>query len=86
MAKVTIYHGCDTVTLESKQEERTLLETLENNGLKPISQCKDGFCGACRVPLFAGKVSYLKEPIAYIGMNEALPCCCKPDGDIEIEI
>lgn len=86
MSEILIHVGCDTVTVSSNDNDGSVLESLEKSGLEPVSQCKDGFCGACRVPIYKGSVIYPKAPIAYVGAREILPCCCKPDGDIEISL
>jgi ferredoxin len=70
-----------------KDTEQTLLECLENNDVKIDYHCRDGFCGACRVTLTAGEINYPKgEPLAFVGENEILPCCCVPVTDIKLKI
>ncbi|OUR61359.1 (Fe-S)-binding protein [Colwellia sp. 39_35_sub15_T18] len=81
-----------TITVQGKQicfkdTKQTLLECLESNNVKVDYHCRDGFCGACRVTLAAGEISYPKgEPLAFVGENEILPCCCVPVTDINIKI
>jgi len=36
--------------------------------------------------LLKGEVSYSATPLAFVKQGEILPCCCKADGDIEIEL
>ena len=36
----------------------TLLETMEQAGLEPEYNCRDGHCGACRCKLLTGKTDY----------------------------
>jgi len=80
------------ITVQGKQvcfenKKQTLLECLENNDIKVDYHCRDGFCGACRVTLTAGEISYPNgEPLAFVGKNEILPCCCVPVTDINLEI
>ena len=70
-----------------KKECKTLLNNLETHGIEVHYHCRDGFCGACRVTLLSGEISYPNgEPLAFIGENEILPCCCIPTTDITIEI
>lgn len=66
----------------------SLLESLERADIKVNSQCRKGFCGACRVNLTKGEVEYFTEPLGFIRNNEVLPCCCKPkpNSNIELEI
>ena len=35
--------------------------------------------------MLAGRVRYLTEPLAYIAKDEILPCCCVPEGALQIE-
>jgi ferredoxin len=70
-----------------KNKAQTVLECLEDNDIKIDYHCRDGFCGACRVTLTAGEISYPKgEPLAFIGEKEILPCCCVPVTDINIQV
>jgi len=73
------------VDYENKDE--TLLECLEKSGHEVHYHCRDGYCGACRITLNKGEVDYFNgEPLAYVGKDEILPCCCKPIGDIDITV
>ncbi len=77
-------NGKTIVFTENKQ---TLLECLEQAKVEVHYHCRDGFCGACRVTLTSGKVSYPNgEPLAYVGEDEILPCCCIPITDISLTI
>lgn len=68
-------------------EDKTMLNCLEKNGVEVHYHCRDGFCGACRVTLVSGEIEYPNgEPLAFVGDNEILPCCCIPSTDITIEI
>jgi len=70
-----------------KQSKQTLLECLESSGVEVHYHCRDGFCGACRVTLASGEINYPEgEPLAFIGENEILPCCCVPITDISLKI
>ena len=70
-----------------KNSNDTLLECLEKAGNQIHYHCRDGYCGACRITLTKGEIHYHNgEPLAYIGPNEILPCCCKPVSDIEITL
>lgn len=66
------------------QGNMTLLETLELHCQPVESQCRAGFCGACRTRLYQGQVRYLTTPLAFIGEDEILPCCCVPQTDLHI--
>ncbi|PKG81816.1 (Fe-S)-binding protein [Colwellia sp. 75C3] len=70
-----------------ENNEQTLLDCLESANVEVHYHCRDGFCGACRVTLVAGEINYpLGEPLAYVGDNEILPCCCVPVTDISLLI
>ena len=67
------------------QQKQSLLECLEQANVEVHYHCRDGFCGACRVTLIAGEINYPKgEPLAFVGDNEILPCCCVPVTDISL--
>ncbi|MEW6991747.1 class I ribonucleotide reductase maintenance protein YfaE [Colwelliaceae bacterium 6441] len=67
--------------------DKTLLNNLETNDVEVHYHCRDGFCGACRVVLVDGNITYPNgEPLAFIGENEILPCCCVPTSDITLKI
>lgn len=80
------------ITVQGKQvcfvnKKHTLLECLEANNVEVHYHCRDGFCGACRVTLTAGEINYPQgEPLAFVGENEILPCCCIPITDISLTI
>ncbi len=66
------------------QEGETLLEGLERTGHEIEYQCRSGYCGSCRLTLLAGSVSYDELPLAFVGPNEVLPCCCRIEEDISV--
>ncbi len=63
-----------------------LLTALEAHQLPVEYQCREGYCGSCRLKLRKGEVCYRSEPLAFVGKGEILPCCCRPVGDIELEL
>ncbi len=67
------------------EDSRSLLEILEAHRVAVEFQCRSGYCGACRLRLLSGRVTYRQAPLAFIQPGEILPCCCLPDGDIELE-
>lgn len=69
-----------------QDEHPSLLVALESHKIAVEYQCREGYCGSCRCRLIAGEVTWLSEPLAFIQPGEILPCCCRPQGDIEIEI
>lgn len=46
------------VSIESNPSN-TILETMEQAGLLPEYNCRDGHCGACRCKLESGEVEYV---------------------------
>ena len=68
------------------QHARTLLESLEAQQVDVHYQCREGYCGSCRVQLLEGNVHYLEEPMAWINDDEILPCCCIPRSDLKIKL
>lgn len=68
------------------QHARTLLESLEAQQVAIHYQCREGYCGSCRVELLEGEVHYLEDPMACINDNEILPCCCIPRTAIKIKL
>ena len=63
----------------------TLLEGLERTGHEVEYQCRGGYCGACRVRMLDGEVTYLEQPLAFIASDEILPCCCVPKSDLRVD-
>lgn len=68
------------------QPGETLLEALERTGHEVEYQCRSGYCGACRLKLQSGQVSYAETPLAFIGPDEILPCCCRAEGDLVLNV
>ena len=72
--------------LQCDDEHPSLLIALESHQVAVEYQCREGYCGSCRTRLLTGQVTWLTEPLAFIQPGEILPCCCKAQGDIEIEM
>lgn len=81
-----------TISIDGKdiifqENHGTLLNCLEASDIEVHYHCRDGFCGACRITLEAGVIHYPNgEPLAFVGKNEILPCCCVPTTDIKIVV
>lgn len=56
----------------------TLLDFAEAHGLTPDFGCRSGQCGACKVKLKSGSVSYLTAPSVELAEDEVLLCCAMP--------
>ena len=63
-----------------------LLARLEQLGIQHEYQCRSGYCGACRVKLKKGRVSYKELPLAFLLEDEILLCCCHVEEDLEIAL
>ncbi len=72
-------------TLLETDNQATLLETMENAGLQPEFQCRDGHCGACKCELVSGEVEYVGFALAFTHPKEILPCICKAKTDLVLE-
>lgn len=62
----------------------TILETLERYGYYAEYQCRQGYCGHCRLKLQAGKIIYPQIPLAYVPTGEILACCAILKTDIQL--
>lgn len=84
MSRVTL--RLSGTQVHCQEEHPSLLVALESQQVEVEYQCREGYCGSCRMRLVKGEVSYAEKPLAFIQPGEILPCCCKAKGDIEIEI
>ena len=64
----------------------SLLEFAEAHGLNPEYGCRSGQCGACKVKLLQGKVSYLNTISTELEQDEILLCCSVPASYPENEV
>ncbi|EGR3000166.1 MULTISPECIES: class I ribonucleotide reductase maintenance protein YfaE [Vibrio harveyi group] len=62
--------------------DEVILDVLDLHNLDAESQCRNGFCGACRCKLISGRVKYINEPIAYFEEGEILPCISIAESDV----
>lgn len=84
MSRVTLRISGTQVVCQ--EEHPSLLVALESQNIAVEYQCREGYCGSCRCRLVSGQVDWLTEPLAFVPQGEILPCCCKANGDIEIEM
>ena len=67
-------------------QQRSLLDAIEQQGIEIQSECRSGECGQCKVNLRCGKV----KPLIVIDMDlkagEILACCCVPESDLLIDL
>ena len=66
-------------------ETDNLLEALERTGHEIEYQCRSGYCGSCRIKKRSGQVVYDELPLAFVGSDEILPCCCRAASDLTLE-
>ena len=64
-------------------EEDTILEIAEQEGIELPSGCRMGACGSCKLPLLEGKVNYDDDPDCEPG--HLFSCIAKPVGRVVIE-
>ena len=64
-------------------EEDTILEIAEQEGIELPSACRMGACGACKLPLLEGEVNYDDDPACESG--HLLTCIAKPVGRVVIK-
>lgn len=76
---------CGT-TLVCKDGHANLLEIFEQHQVVVEYQCREGYCGSCRMRLVKGEVAYSQKPLAFIQDGDILPCCCLPVEDIELAL
>ncbi|MFH0261607.1 class I ribonucleotide reductase maintenance protein YfaE [Vibrio barjaei] len=75
----------NSITTIESNPSNTVLETMEQAGLEPEYNCRDGHCGSCRCTLVSGEVEYVGFAMAYTQGNEILPCICRAKTDIELD-
>ena len=78
------------VTVEARRGE-TVLDALLRNRLRVFHGCTRGGCGACRLRLTEGAVTFGRYSKGALDDEERarglfLSCICVPDGDIVISL
>ena len=78
------------VTVEARPAE-TVLEALLRNRLRVFHGCTRGGCGACRLRLLGGAVTFGRHSRGALDDDERarglfLSCICVPDGDVVISL
>jgi ferredoxin-NADP reductase/MOSC domain-containing protein YiiM/ferredoxin len=63
-----------------------LLELAEACDVPVQFSCRMGVCHTCETALIAGTVNYEPDPLDPPGRGNLLPCCCRPRGDIVIDL
>jgi len=66
-------------------EEKSLLQLAERIDLELNSACRVGDCGACRVRLVQGSVTYPAAPTCDVQPGEVVACIARPQSNLRIE-
>lgn len=61
----------------SKDNTRTVLQLMKDEGLNPQAHCQEGFCGFCRCKMKSGEVDHEGNDLAFKDDDEILPCVAK---------
>jgi len=65
---------------------RTLLELAEACDVPVRWACRTGVCHTCETGLISGHVTYLPEPLDPPAEGNALTCCSRPAGDVDLDL
>ena len=74
------------LTVAWRPECNTLLELAERCDVPVRWSCRTGVCHTCECALIGGAVDYQPEPLEPPAEGNALICCSRPRGDIEIDL
>jgi len=79
----------EVVTVACEPGE-SLLSALERQGHRVEYQCRQGYCGACRLSLTEGAqaqaLTYLRPPLACHAENEVLTCCAHSRQPLHLKL
>ncbi len=87
-----ILHKAPIVSLNGQpvllfnQQHVSLLDALEQKRVKLFSECRNGYCGACKTKINSGSVNYHTQPLIELEADECLPCCCTPSSDLDLNL
>lgn len=64
----------------------SLLDGLLRTGHDVNYQCKEGYCGSCRLRVQGSShaITYQQPPLAMLAEDELLPCCCQVQGVVKL--
>jgi ferredoxin-NADP reductase/MOSC domain-containing protein YiiM len=68
------------------QAFESVLELAEACNVPVRWACRTGVCHTCETGLIGGAVGYRPEPLEPPADGNALICCCRPQGDIVIDL
>lgn len=70
-------------------QQETLLAGLLRVGIKARFECRQGYCGVCKVKYRAlnakTRLDYTLSPLVMLAEDELLPCCCRVQGALVIK-
>lgn len=79
MAQIKTERG--SFTLKSGE---TVLDGLLRTGHAVEYQCREGYCGSCRMRV-QGEFHYIRTPLAFTLPGEIIACCAIPKTDIVLD-
>ncbi len=72
--------------IEWTNDNDTLLEFAEANGVRVRCSCRAGNCGTCLTALHDGSVEYIRPPSREYEAGTCLPCIARPSSDMVIDL
>jgi len=74
------------LTLPWNAKYQSLLELAEACDVPVRWSCRTGVCHTCETALIAGDVDYDPEPLDPPAQGDALICCCRPRGEVVLDL
>jgi ferredoxin-NADP reductase len=74
------------LTLPWNAKYQSLLELAEACDVPVRWSCRTGVCHTCETALIAGDVKYDPEPLDPPAKGGALICCCRPRGEVVLDL
>ncbi|MEZ8824411.1 YcbX family protein [Vibrio amylolyticus] len=91
VAAVEVEEKSLTLTVNGKafvgNNQQTILEQAEAQGIDLPNKCRAGSCGVCKVSLLSGKVTHEDVPALRLiqeGERAAIACSCVPQSNCEV--
>jgi ferredoxin-NADP reductase len=74
------------LTLPWNAKYQSLLELAEACDVAVRWSCRTGVCHTCETALISGDVEYDPEPLDPPPKGDALVCCCRPRGEVALDL
>ena len=74
------------LTLPWDAKYQSLLELAEACDVPVRWSCRTGVCHTCETALISGDVEYDPEPLDPPAKGDALICCCRPRGEVALDL